>query len=264
MNKIDIPGLINQAKVLFKRKSPEILTGLGIAGMTMSVILAIKATPGAIERIEEQKKKEHHRNLTTTQTIKTAGSCYIPTVITWAVSTGCLIGASVVNERRNAALMAAYSLAETNLKDLTAKTRELLSEKKAEEIFEAADQAKMERNPMPIQDGDDESIERGNGERLIRICDPFGRYFYSNRAIIDRAVNKLNRQMSTMFEPYVSLNEFLREIEAQPLEDVGDKIGWNLNRGLIEIRYSSKWINDQTVRGCIAFEVPPEYGYDTP
>ena len=117
---------------------------------------------------------------------------------------------------------------------------------------------------MPIQDGDDESIERGNGERLIRICDPFGRYFYSNRAIIDRAVNKLNRQMSTMFEPYVSLNEFLREIEAQPLEDVGDKIGWNLNRGLIEIRYSSKWINDQTVRGCIAFEVPPEYGYDTP
>ena len=157
--------------------------------------------------------------------------------------------------------MAAYSLAETNLKDLTAKTKEILGDKKAEEIFTEVDKERMKRNPYPVSE-DDEAVETPNGERLIRIQDPYDRYILSNRTIIDKAVNKLNYQMTTRFEPYISLNEFLREIDSPPLEDVGEKIGWNSEKGLIEVRYSSHWINDHTVRGCYSFANPPEYGYD--
>lgn len=176
----------------------------------------------------------------------------------------CLIGASVLNARKHAALMAAYSLAETNLKDLTNKTKELLGDKKTEEIMTAVDKDRLDRNPLPIRDDEDESTETSNGERLIRIMDPYERYFYSNRTIIDKAVNKLNRQMNTTFMPYISLNEFMREIEAPPLEDVGDRLGWNASSEPIEVRYSSHWINPYTVRGCFTFVNPPKYGFNTP
>lgn len=263
MNKIDLGGAFQQAKLFARRRAPDILTGLGIAGMITTVILAVKATPEAMKKIEEAKEEHHHKKLTTKQTIQAAWKCYIPPAVTGTVSTGCLIWASVENGRRNAALAAAYSLAETNWRDLAEKTREIVGDKKTEEILDAVDQKRMEQHPLPAPE-DDEAIERGNGERLIKICDPFGRYFYSNRSLIDKAVNKLNAQMATNFLPYVSLNEFLREIEAPSLDVAGDKLGWNLNRGLIEIRYSSHWVNDHTIRGCFSFtkEGKPDYGYD--
>ena len=34
------------------KKSPEILTGIGIAGMITTTVLAVKATPKALELIE--------------------------------------------------------------------------------------------------------------------------------------------------------------------------------------------------------------------
>ena len=38
-------------------KSPEILTGVGIAGMLSSVIFAVKATPKAMQLVEERPLK---------------------------------------------------------------------------------------------------------------------------------------------------------------------------------------------------------------
>ncbi len=38
-----------------KRKSPVILTGIGIAGMVTSTVMAVKATPKALALIDIQK-----------------------------------------------------------------------------------------------------------------------------------------------------------------------------------------------------------------
>ena len=257
-------NLLEQAKLIFRKKGPEILTGFGIAGMTTSIILSVRATSEAIKRINIKKEKEKKEKLQTEEIVKTVWVCYIPSFTAWITSIACLIGSSVLNDRRNAALMAAYSLAETNLKDLTMKTKELIGEKKTEEIMTAIDKDRLERNPLPIKEDEDESLETSSGERLMRIMDPYERYFYSNRTIIDRAVNKLNNQMNTSFMPYVSLNDFLREIEAPKLDDVGDRLGWNASSNQIEVRYSSHWINPYTVRGCFTFVNPPKYGFDTP
>ena len=40
------------------KKSPEILTGIGIAGMITTTVLAVKATPKALELIENEKESK--------------------------------------------------------------------------------------------------------------------------------------------------------------------------------------------------------------
>ena len=57
MQKIDWKGVANNIGRTLKRKSPEILTGVGIGGMITTTVLAVRATPEAIRRIEKKEKR---------------------------------------------------------------------------------------------------------------------------------------------------------------------------------------------------------------
>lgn len=74
-------------------------------------------------------------------------------------------------------------------------------------------------------------------------------------------MNKLNRQMSTMTEPYVSLNEFYMEIN-WPTVDIGDELGWNLDHGLIDLHISSTLYNETIPCLMFSHQVPPVYDYN--
>ena len=52
MNKTKFVGLIKSLEKILIKHSPEILTGIGIAGAITSTVLAVKATPKAIRLIE--------------------------------------------------------------------------------------------------------------------------------------------------------------------------------------------------------------------
>ena len=93
------------------KHSPEILTGLGIVGMITTTVLAVKATPKALTLIDVA-ENEKRDELTPMETVKATWKCYIPAAVTGVTSIACLVGASSVNTRRNAALAAA-SVAES-------------------------------------------------------------------------------------------------------------------------------------------------------
>lgn len=256
MNKIDWKATCDRVSLMLKKHSPEILTGIGISGMITTTVLAVRATPEALRRIEEKKKAEHHRKLTAMQTVQAAGRCYIPSAITGTISVGCLIGASAVNGRRNAALATAYSLAETSLRDYRAKVIETIGERKETGILEALDRERVEKNPPTASDV---AYVEGSGQTLCYDA-MFGRYFYSDIETLNRAVNKLNRQMSTMSEPYISLNEFYMEVNL-PTVEIGDSLGWNVDKGMIELRFSSQLAGGRTPCLVMSYAVAPEYDY---
>jgi hypothetical protein len=60
---------------------------------------------------------------------------------------------------------------------------------------------------------------------------------------------------------YVSLNEFYDEIDLDPTP-LGENVGWNVNRGLIDIHFGSQIADDG--RPCIVIDhnVVPIYDYD--
>ena len=111
-------------KTSIKKHSPEILTGIGIAGMITTTVMAVRATPKALILIEERKEEIGVNQLEAVDLIKTTWMCYVPAALTGTLSIACLIGASSVNVRRNAALATAYTLSESALKDYQEKVIE--------------------------------------------------------------------------------------------------------------------------------------------
>ena len=192
-------------KTAIKKHSPEILTGIGIAGMITTTVMAVRATPKALILIEERKEEIGAEKLEAMDMVKTTWACYIPAAITGTLSVACLIGASSVNARRNAALATAYTLSESALKDYQGKVIEMFGEKKNEAVKDAVAKDKVEKNPVVTR----EVIitEKGNTLCYDAIS---GRYFKSDIEKIKKAECELNRQM--LDDMYVSLNDFYYEI----------------------------------------------------
>lgn len=238
------------------KHSPEILTGVGIAGMITTTILAVKATPKACMLIEEKKYEDDLDKLKPLDMVKTTWKCYIPAGITCIVSIGCLIGASSVNIRRNAALTTAYALSETALKEYRSKVVETIGEKKEESVRDAIAKDKIEANPVKVN----EIYISGKGDTLCYEVIS-GRYFKSDIDEIKRAVNRTNERLIKESWNYVSLNNFYEEIGLEPTK-IGYDIGWRLDQGLIEVYFSSQLTTDGTPCLVIDYEDMPTYDYD--
>ena len=91
-------------------KSPEILIGLGLTGMLTSTILAVKATPKALDILEKE-----DRELSKIDKVKLTWKCYAPAAIGYCTSAACILGANSVNSKRNAVLASAYKISESAL-----------------------------------------------------------------------------------------------------------------------------------------------------
>lgn len=261
MAKLNFSKLCKDIGNTMSKHSPEILTGIGIAGMITTTILAVKATPEALELLDRAKCKkkqtpEDEPKLTAVETVKTAWKPYLPAVIIGVTSTACLIGGTRVSLRRNAALATAYQLSTTALSEYKEKVVETIGERKERAIHDELAKDKVEQ--IPVQQS--EVIFTGKGESLC-LDDISGRYFKSDRNRIDRAMNKLNQRMAGGMEMCISLNEFYDAIGI-PQIPMGESLGWRVDKGLIDIHYGAVLTSDNEPCMVISFLVPPEYGFN--
>lgn len=254
MGKFNLSQAATNVRNGIVKHSPEILTGLGIAGMVTSTVLAVKATPKALRLIEHEKEAKEVESLTPVETVKTAWKCYIPATATAAVSVACLIGASSTNLKRNAALATAYKISETAFSEYREKVIESIGEKKERTIKEKVHKNRIEQNPVSKT----EVVITENGSTL---CYDYstGRYFKSDIDRIKRAVNEINRRL--LIHNYISVNEFYDEIGLASIKE-GDRLGWNIDGGLIELEYSSHLSDTGAPCLVIDFRVPPKYDFD--
>lgn len=252
MNKSNVSNFFKGLQITVTKHSPEILTGIGIAGMVTSTVLAVKATPKALriceivkEEQEEPKKLDY---------VKATWKCYIPAAVTGAVSAACLIGASSVSLKRNAALATAYQISKTALSEYRDKVIETVGEETERVVREKVAQDKIDKNPIR----ENTLIVVGDGD--YPCYDSIsGRYFQSNVTKIMTAVNNVNYRLFS--EMYISLNEFYDEL-GLPHSIIGDEIGWNINEGLLEVSLSDT-THDANGRPCpvLDYNVAPKYDY---
>lgn len=253
MNKNDVSKFFKRTKMKLSKRSPEILIGLGIIGMGVSIYSAIKDTQKAIELVEEKKEEEQVEELTPREVVETTWKCYIPTALTFATSTACIIGASRVNAKRNAAIATAYQLSQTASREYRAKVLEEIGEQREKAIRDKIAKDKVEQN----QGANREIIVTGKG--TSRCLDSHSsRWFESDYDSIKRAVNELNFRL--VREMYVSLNEFYDCLGLKPSE-MGDQLGWRSEDGPIEIFFSSQIDDDGVPCLVIEYSVAPKYDY---
>lgn len=254
MSKEGLKRTIKSAGRVLTKYSPGILTGIGIAGMIGATFMAVKATPKALYLIESKKEESEVEELTPVETIKTCWTCYIPATLTTVLSAACLIGASTVSAKRNAALATAYSISEAALREYQEKVVEVIGEKKEKAVRDAVAKDQIERDPVTKSEV---VIIDSNSNTLC--YEPLsGRYFKSTIDKIKKAEIKLDRQM--IQEMYVSLNDFYWEIGLDGT-DLGDKMGWNLSKGYMDLSFSSQLADDGTPCAVIVYGIPPVYDY---
>lgn len=250
-----ISNFIKTTKGYLSKHSPEILTGIGVTGMITSTVLAVKATPKALELIEEAKTGDdlYCEKLPIKTVIKVAWKPYLPAVLTGVASISCIIGASTVNHKRNAALATAYAISERTLLTYRDKVIETIGEKKEKEIRGKVAQNEVDSKPVSTS----QVILTSKGNTL---CMDYysGRYFRSDMDSIRKAVIELNRRIVT--QNYMSLTEFYTLINLDPIK-TSDFLGWNLDDGEIEVDFSTTIADDEP---CIVvdFNVAPKYNFD--
>ena len=252
MNKQSVSNFFKNAQSLASKHSPEILTGIGIAGMVSSTVLAVKATPKALMLIEDA-QYEKGDTLTAPEKVKAAWKPYIPAAITCVSSIACLIGASSVNSRRNAALATACKFSEAALAEYKEKVIETIGEKKERTVKDKVAEKHVKENPV----SKNEVFVTQKGDTLC-YDHHSGRYFKSDIDRIKKAEIALNKRLIT--DMYVSLNEFYDELGLQHT-DMGDELGWNIDHGIIDISFSSQIADDDTPCIVIDHNNPPRYGY---
>lgn len=258
MKKIKFKPIMAGLRTVVKKHSPEIMTGIGIAGMLTTTIIAVRATPKALALIDETRRVEEDGKtvfveLTPIDKVKTAWKCYIPAAVTGTISIACLVGASSVNAKRNAALATVYALSESALKDYREKAVEVVGEKKERAIREAVAKDKIDKNPVT----NNEVVITGNGDTLCYDA-VSGRYFYSDMESLRRAANDLNRRM--LSEMCVSLNEFYYEIGLSGIK-IGEALGWNVDKCNIDLDFSTHLAENGKPCLVIDYQVAPDYNY---
>lgn len=276
MNKLNVKQCFKMAKKVVQKKSPEILTGLGIAGMITTVVLAVKATPKALDLIDEEIDNQNRKlsqeaydsgystakqinKLKPVETVKVAWKPYIPALLLGSASVGCLIGANTVSVRRHAALYSAYELSKTAYNELNEKVTEVVGEKKVTEIKQKLAEDKVNKvSPEGAIEKKSNVVIAGDGDTWF-IDAMSNQPFLSSKNKLDAAANELNRKMRS--DMYVSLSQFYDEVG---IEHTGtsDYIGWRIDKEYIDVVTSDAIVKDGKVYVVMDFLSRPEYGYD--
>lgn len=256
MNKPNVTKWIRSVRTFTSKHSPEILTGIGIAGMITTTILAVQATPKALKCIEAAKEEAGTEELAVVETVQAAWKPYIPAVVTGGVSVACLIGATRESLRRNAALATAYQLSTTALADYKEKVVETIGEKKEKQVREEVAKKKVEEYPVSKS----EVLVTSGGDTMF--LEPVSmRYFTSDLEKIRKIVNDLNYRLVCGMEEYISLSEFYDEVGLSHTSN-SDDLGWNLGRdGQLAIDYHPVLADNGKPCLMLDFMVSPRYDY---
>lgn len=222
--------------------SPVILTAMGVAGVISTSVMAVKATPEAIQRIKDA-QVTMTREMTAWEKVKATYPCYIPAAAVGTVTIACIVSANSISTKRNAALMSLYSLTETGFREYQEKITETFGAQKEQKVRDEIAQDRINNDPVSNK----EVVIVGSGEVLC--YDTLsGRYFQSDMESIRRAVNDINQMV--LGNDYASQNDFNRLL-GLPTVGIGDELGWSTDH-MLEVNFSTTLSEDG--RPCISLD----------
>lgn len=217
------------AKLLWKRHGSTILSVAGGVGVVLTTVTAVKATPKALESLEEA-KKEKNEDLTTIEKIKIAGPKYIPTILIGTSTIACIFGANITNKRHQAALVSAYTLVDSSFKEYKQKLKELYGEETHNNVVDAIAVEKVDRDwsvsGAYFGQSCDLANEEACGEPVLFYEEISGRYFESTIEQVLNSMYHLNRNY--ILRGYAYLNE-LYDFLGIEQNDYGSVMGWAPN-----------------------------------
>lgn len=255
-------NLLHHSKLFLKRNASTILTCAGGVGVVATTILAVRATPKALERIEEA-KEEKGEELTKLEVVNVAGPVYIPTAVAGVSTIACIFGANILNKRHQASLMSAYALVDNSFKEYRNKLKELYGEEAHKNIIESIAAEKASDTYLYanyLGTGCDLALEEHSSEPRLFYDEHSNRYFEATIEQVLTAEYHLNRNY--ILRGYAYLNE-LYEFLGIEETDYGSVLGWApLDEGMYWIEFNHHKVVMDDGLECFILEMPFEPRYD--
>ena len=226
------------------KNAPIIFTSISIGGVVTSVVLAVKATPKAIDLIEEAGAYK------TVDKIKAAWMVYIPSFISILITISCILLAHKVTANRLTALASLYTLSEKNFKEYKDKVVEQIGESKEQSVKDEIAKDIVEK--IPLEESSLIITDSGDVTCLDALS---GRYFKSNMEAIRRAQNNINKLI--IDQVWATLNDFYYELDLPPIE-LGKDCGWNSDH-MVDLNFSSQIAEDGTPVLVVFHEEMPRW-----
>lgn len=218
--------LVHRASLYAHRNAPTILTCVGGIGVVATSVMAVKATPKALQLLEEA-KAEKGVDLTKLEVVAVAWPAYIPAIVTGATTIACIFGANVLNQCQQASLASAYALIDNSYKEYKKKVEELYGKEANDQVQQEIAKDKYKEN----------NIQQENDELLF--YDEFsGRYFNATMERVLVAEYQINRELHNT--GHDTLNHFYELVGLNPI-DGGYALGWS-EGGNYE-RYWQSWLD---------------------
>ena len=250
---------INDMKLKAKKYSPELLLGAGIIGIIAGTVKACKATPKAVQIMEEtnktletikevQKKTDEETYtpqdfrkdiaLTYFQTAGKLVKTYGPAILLLSAGIGCIFGSHHILTKRNAALTAAYTLASQGYSEYRKRVIEKFGEEVDKQIKYGLTEEEVEETVT-----DEKGKEKTKKEKKTIVNDlkagPYAKFFDSASRNWDKDPEN-NQYFLTLVQAdmndllakngHVFLNELYDKLDI-PRTKAGQIVGWVYKRG---------------------------------
>lgn len=247
-----VTGTFSKQILTVKTNSPAILLGVGVVGVTTSVVLAcratlklsdvlekgeedlekVKTTP-AVEDEEERSKAKFGVQL---QTAIRVVRLYTPSGLLLAGSIACLAGSHVILQKRNAGLIAAYTVVSQSFKEYRGR---VIADQGKEKDFEyrfgkdekeIAEEGKNGPEVSVIKGPDQDNLKHKTEWTYARVFDRNNPNWsdvpHQNQNFINMVENSANRRL--IINGYLFLND-VYEMLGYPKTQAGQQVGWIAN-----------------------------------
>ena len=232
-----------------KKNASAILTCFGTGGVIVTVVLAVKATPKAMDKIQTAQidKGEEILNgdregaviknddgsyempkLTVAETVQVCWKEYVPTVAVGIGSLACIFGANALSRRQQASLASAYTALASSFEAYRDKVEMLCGPGTNAAVKKTLEQERRDlEDDRPPWD-----------EAQAFYLEGYPQFFERTMEQVLKAEYELNRYF--ILKGQATFNEFLTILDLPPVED-GDAIGWDEYIG--EVDYGYRWID---------------------
>lgn len=239
---MNLPTIAKNIVKVTGKYSPQILTGLGLAGFITTVIFAVEVTPNAYNDIkaEEYRRVSDGDNTPVTKRdiLGLTWRYYAPATVMGITSAAMIIGGQYMQYKRLVAMTAAYTVVADQANRYYDKMKEIVGKTKA-------DDGKVEVAQDIVDDIPNKSFERAesiDGGDTYFVDELSGRVFKSEMEKIKKAVNEFNYQL--LNEMYCSVNDLYNCIGLERTI-MGDVVGWNVDKGMLDMKYDTVMRNDK-------------------
>lgn len=227
----------NKSKQYLKNYSPTILTGMAVIGFITTTVMAIKATPKAID-ILKKCEDEKGEPLTKKEMIRPTLITYAPTLIVGVSTIICIISANTLNKKQQTSLISAYALLQDSFKKYKQAAKKVYGQDADIKI-----RAEMAEETMVYSIGAFSEIctydpRNDNSDNMLFFDFYSKRYFNAKFAAVLNAEYHINRNLA--LGAVVSINDFYDFIGIEPIKD-GDDVGWELY--YIMEKNDSQWLD---------------------